>query len=128
MQDISEAVKRASGEQGTAVHGMLESILTAFMSKLEDTFGGQMRGINESMERSMGAMANVQASLQTLLQNIEKSNESTASQMSQKLEDAMKQASANQQLMTDQMREFVQEFRKLWQNNIPKLFLAVVHR
>lgn len=61
MQDIGEAVKRASGEQGTAVHGMLETVLTAFMSRLEDTFGGQMRGINESMERSMGAMANVQA-------------------------------------------------------------------
>lgn len=113
MQDIGEAVKRASGEQGSAVHGMLESMLAAFMSRLEDTFGGQMRGINESMDRSMAAMANVQASLQTLLQNIEKSNESATSRMSQRLEDAMKQAAANQQVMTDQMREFVQEFRKL---------------
>ena len=113
MQDIGEAVKRASGEQGSAVHGMLESVLTAFMSRLEDTFGGQMRGINESMERSMGAMANVQASLQKLLENIEKSTESATSQMSQTLEDAMRQAAANQQVMTDQMRGFVQEFRTL---------------
>ena len=113
MQDIGEAVKRASGEQGSAVHGMLESVLTAFMSRLEDTFGGQMRGINESMERSMGAMANVQASLQKLLENIEKSAESATSQMSQTLEDAMRQAAANQQVMTNQMREFVQEFRTL---------------
>ncbi|MDP1947377.1 MAG: anti-phage ZorAB system protein ZorA [Nitrospirota bacterium] len=113
MQDIGEAVKRASGEQGSAVHGMLESVLTAFMARLEDTFGGQMRGINESMERSMDAMANVQASLQRLLENIGKSTESATSQMSQTLEDAMKQAATNQQVMTDQMREFVQEFRKL---------------
>lgn len=113
MQDIGEAVKRASGEQGSAVHGMLESVLTAFMARLEDTFGGQMRGINESMERAMGEMANVQASLQKLLENIEKSTESATSQMSQKLEDAMRQAAANQQVITDQMREFIQEFRKL---------------
>lgn len=113
MQDIGEAVKRASGEQGTAVHGMLEDLMTAFMTQIQETFGGQMRGINESMERSMGAMANVQESLQALLQNIEKSTESATSQMSQTLEDAMKQAAANQQVMTDQMREFVQEFRKL---------------
>lgn len=33
--------------------------------------------------------------------------------MSGKLEDAMKQAAANQALLTDQMREFVTEFRKL---------------
>ncbi|HRB15131.1 MAG TPA: anti-phage ZorAB system protein ZorA [Nitrospira sp.] len=113
MQDIGEAVKRASGEQGSAVHGMLESVLVAFMSRLEDTFGGQMQSINESMERSMGAMASVQVSLQRLLENIEKSTENATLQMSQKLEDAMRQAAANQQLMTDQMREFVQEFRRL---------------
>jgi hypothetical protein len=89
MQDIGEAVKRVSGDQGSAVHGMLESVLTAFMSRLEDTFGGQIRGINESMERSLGAMANVQASLQTLLQNIEKSNQDAKTQMSQTLEGAI---------------------------------------
>lgn len=113
MQDIGEAVKRASGEQGSAVHGMLEELMSAFMAQIQDTFGGQMRGINESMERSMGAMADVQASLQALLQNIERSTASATSQMSQTLEDAMKQAAANQQVMTEQMREFVQEFRKL---------------
>lgn len=113
IQDIGEAVKRVSGEQGSAVHGLLESVLTAFMSKLEDTFGGQMRGINESMERSMNAMANVQVSLQKLLDSIEQSTETATSQMSQTLEEAMRQAAANQQVMTNQMREFVQDFRKL---------------
>lgn len=113
MQEIGAAVQRASGEQGTAVQGMLESVLTAFMAKIEDTFGGQMRGINESIERSMGAMANVQSSLQTLLQSIEKSTENATTQLSGALTEAMQQSAANQQAMTEQLREFVQEFRKL---------------
>lgn len=113
MEEIASGLDENRKDQGTAVHGLLETVLTAFMSRLEDTFGGQMRGINESMERSIGAMANVQVSLQKLLENIEKSTESAASHMSQKLEDALRQAAANQQVMTDQMREFVQEFRML---------------
>jgi hypothetical protein len=120
MQDIGDAVKLASGEQGTAVHGMMESVLTAFMSKLEDTFGGQMRGMNESLERSISAMANVQASLQALVQNIEVSNKNAAAGMAQTIEDAMKQAAANQQIMGEQMREFVQDFRKLVANEQDK--------
>ena len=83
------------------------------MAKLEDTFGGQMRGINEQMQRSMDSMAAVQASLQGLLVDIMKTNEHAANQMSGTLEEAMKKSADNQQLLTDQMREFVQDFRRL---------------
>jgi hypothetical protein len=92
---------------------MLETLLTGFMAKLEDTFGGQMRGINEQMQRSMDVMTSVQTSLQSLLTDIKATNEHASNQFSGKLEDAMKQAAENQQLLTDQMRQFVQDFRKL---------------
>lgn len=105
-----EVTTRGNGEQ---VRSMLETLLTGFMAKLEDTFGGQMRGINEQMQRSMDSMAAVQSSLQTLLADIKRTNEQAASQMSGTLEDAMKKAANNQQILTDQMREFVQDFRRL---------------
>jgi hypothetical protein len=108
--DAMEVTARGNGEQ---VNSMLETLLTGFMAKLEDTFGGQMRGINEQMQRSMDSMAAVQSSLQTLLADIKRTNEQAASQMSGTLEDAMKRAADNQQLLTDQMREFVQDFRRL---------------
>lgn len=108
--DAMEVTARGNGEQ---VNSMLETLLTGFMAKLEDTFGGQMRGINEQMQRSMDSMAAVQSSLQTLLADIKRTNEQAASQMSGTLEDAMKKAADNQQLLTDQMREFVQDFRRL---------------
>lgn len=108
--DAMEATSRGNGEQ---VNSMLETLLTGFMAKLEDTFGGQMRGINEQMQRSMDSMAAVQASLQGLLSDIRSTNEHAASQMSGTLEEAMKKAADNQQLLTEQMREFVQDFRNL---------------
>lgn len=113
MKRVSEAMEMTSRGNGDQVNSMLETLLTGFMAKLEDTFGGQMRGINEQMQRSMDSMAAVQSSLQTLLADIKQTNQQAASQMSGTLEDAMRKAADNQQLMTDQMREFVQEFRRL---------------
>lgn len=113
MKKFGEAMEANAKGNGQQVEGMLETLLTGFMAKLEDTFGGQMRGINEQMQRSMDVMTSVQASLQSLLTDIKATNEHASNQLSGKLEDAMKQAAENQQLLTDQMRQFVQDFRKL---------------
>lgn len=113
MRRVGEAMEVTTKGNGDQVNTMLETLLTGFMAKLEDTFGSQIRGINEQMQRSMDSMAAVQGSLQSLLADIKSTNEHAANQMSGTLEDAMKKAADNQQLLTDQMREFVQEFRKL---------------
>lgn len=113
MKRVGDAMEVTARGNGDQVNSMLETLLTGFMAKLEDTFGGQMRGINEQMQRSMDSMAAVQASLQGLLADIKRTNEQAATQMSGTLEDAMKRAADNQQLLTDQMREFVQDFRRL---------------
>lgn len=110
MKEVMEATSRGNGEQ---VNSMLESLLTGFMAKLEDTFGSQMRGINEQMKSSMDSMSTVQASLQGLLTDITLINEHAAKQMNGTLEETMRKAADNQQLLTDQMREFVQDFRNL---------------
>jgi hypothetical protein len=113
MKKVGEAIEATTRGNGQQVEGMLETLLTGFMAKLEDTFGGQMRGINEQMQRSMDVMTSVQTSLQSLLTDIKATNEHASNQMSGKLEDAMKKAADNQQFLTDQMRQFVQDFHKL---------------
>jgi hypothetical protein len=113
LKQMTSAMESSSKGNTQAVTGMLESVLTGFMAKLEDTFGGQMKGIHEQMDRSMGAMTTVQQALQKLVDDISRSNEQAASHMSGTLEDAIKQSAANQQLLTDQMRQFVEDFRKL---------------
>ena len=110
MTKVMEATSKGNSQ---AVSGMLETMLTGFMAKLEDTFGGQMRGIHEQIDRSAGAMMTVQQALQKLVEDINRSNEQATNRLSGTLEDAMKQSAANQQLLTDQMRQFVDEFRRL---------------
>jgi hypothetical protein len=113
MRKVGEAMELTVRGNGDQVGTMLQTLLTGFIAKLEDTFGGQMRGINEQMQKSMDAMAAVQASLQGLLADIKRTNEQATNQMSGTLEEAMKKAADNQQVLTDQMREFVQDFRRL---------------
>lgn len=113
LGEMTEAMRATSKGNSDAVSGMLESVLTGFMAKLEDTVGGQMRGIHEQMDRSMSAMTTVQQSLQKLVEDIDRSTEQAANRLSGTLEEAMKQSAVNQGLLTEQMREFVQDFRKL---------------
>jgi hypothetical protein len=113
MKRITEAMEASASGNTQAVNGMLEGLLTGFMAKLEDTFGGQMRGIREQMDQSMTAMSSVQTALQKLVEDINRASETATNRLSGTLEDAMKQSAANQQLLTDQMRTFVADFRKL---------------
>ena len=113
MQRVREVMENNVAGNTAQVHTMLETMLTGFMAKLEDTFGGQINGINEQMQRSMAAMGSVQTSLQALVQDIQKANENAATQMSDKLAAAMQTASDNQQQLTQQMTQFVSDFRSL---------------
>ncbi len=113
MQRVREVMENNAAGNTAQVNTMLETMLTGFMAKLEDTFGGQINGINEQMQRSMAAMGSVQTSLQALVQDIQKANENASTQMSDKLAAAMQTASDNQQLLTQQMTQFVSDFRSL---------------
>lgn len=113
MQRVREVMENNAAGNTAQVNTMLETMLTGFMAKLEDTFGGQINGINEQMQRSMAAMGSVQTSLQELVQDIQRANENAATQMSDKLAAAMKTASDNQQQLTQQMTQFVTDIRSL---------------
>lgn len=113
MQRVREVMENNAERNTAQVDSMLETMLTGFMAKLEDTFGGQINGINEQMQKSMAAMGSVQTSLQALVQDIQKANENAATQMSDKLAAAMQTASDNQQQLTQQMTQFVTDFRSL---------------
>ncbi len=113
MQRVREVMENNVAGNTAQVNTMLETMLTGFMAKLEDTFGGQINGINEQMQRSMAAMSSVQTSLQALVQDIQKANENAATQMSDKLAEAMQSASESQQQLTQQMTQFVTDFRSL---------------
>ncbi|WP_143749422.1 anti-phage ZorAB system protein ZorA [Caballeronia arvi] len=113
LQRMTDAMEHTSRGNGEAVSGLLESMLTGFMAKLEDTFGGQMRGVSEQIEHSLSAISAVQGSMQQLLGDIARTSTESSARVTGTLEEALKTAAANQETMTNQMREFVNEFRQL---------------
>lgn len=113
MQELMGIVDKASGQQGAAVQGMLENLLSAFMAKIEDTFGTQMHNINNALLQSMQSMASVQTSMERLVTDISNAGESAATKMSSKLEESMDRTANAQERMNEQMRDFVTEIRRL---------------
>jgi len=109
---MTEAMETSSNGNTQAVSGMLETMLSGSWPSWR-TLRRPDASIHEQMDRSMGAMTTVQQALQKLVEDINRSNEQAANRLSGTLEDAMKQSAANQQLLTDQMRQFVEDFRKL---------------
>ena len=113
LQQMTEVMKVQAQGNSEAVSNTLETLLTGFMAKLEDTFGSQIRGINDQMERSMLAMGSVQQSLSKLVDDINQSGERAQQRLTESLEQAMKQAAASQGVMTQQLQDFVASFRQL---------------
>lgn len=111
LEQMTQAMKSTSEGNSQAVNGMLNSALTGFMAQLKDTFGDQMLGIREQIDRSAGVMTNVQQALHKLVDDMNRSNEQATNRMSGTLEEAIKQSAANQQLLTGQMREFLHDFQ-----------------
>jgi hypothetical protein len=56
LEKIASSVQQVSGDQSTAVQELMTDVLTAFMTKLESTFGSQMNGMSEMMTQSVSAM------------------------------------------------------------------------
>lgn len=102
---LTDFQRDTSTQNGEQVSHLMESLLTGFMTKLEETFGDQM-------QRSSQILLSVQNSMQELLTSIEKTSDKASSQMQDVLVKAIESASKNQDEMTALMRQFVEEFRK----------------
>lgn len=113
MGELLKVVERASGSQGEAVSGLLENLLTAFMAKLDETFGQQIQSINIAIQRSSDSMLKVQEALGQLVNDISGAGQRAADEMSKKLEETMTNAAAAQSQMNQNLRDFIEELRGL---------------
>lgn len=111
LEQIANVVERASGQQGTAVQSMLNDLLASFMAKIEETFGGQMRGLNEMMESSVTSMREMQTEFSKLVSDMRQVGESNANDLSTKLTEIIQTAETKQSEMAKQMNELLTEVR-----------------
>lgn len=112
LEKIASSVQQVSGDQSSAVQELMTDVLTAFMTKLESTFGTQMNGMSEMMTQSVSAMKEMQLGFTQLITdmkvNSETSTKSLEIQMSKMIEDIHQKQNA----MSDQMNSMVEHLSK----------------
>lgn len=111
LDKIAGVVEVASGRQGDAVHGLLENLMTAFMAKLDETLGDQMKGLSAMMVESAASMREMQAGFQRLVTDLSQAGDSASKSMSDQLARMMAEAEARQARMTDALNRAVEQMQ-----------------
>lgn len=113
MEDIAVAVKSVGASQGDAVNKMLTDVLASFAARMEDIFGGQMRGMTDLLKETSEAMRSTAEKFGELATNIDSAGKGAVEAMGERLNHAITSMEARQQIMNRQMGEFVEQIRSM---------------
>ena len=108
LDKIAASVQQVSGDQGSAVQELITDVLTAFMSKLESTFGSQMTGMSEMMTQSVSAMREMQLGFSQLLTEMKTNSEASTKTLETQMSKMIEEIQQKQNLMSDQMNSMVE--------------------
>ena len=117
IERMSDAMNKTSDTNGDVVTRALNEALVTFSSKMEDVFGGQMKGMNDLLAQTMGAMQTAVGRFDQLAENLDSAGRNAADAMADKVEQALVSLEARQQVLNSQMGEFVSQIRELVQNS-----------
>lgn len=109
LDKIASSVQQVSGDQGSAVQELMTDVLTAFMSKLETTFGSQMTGMSEMMTQSVTAMREMQSGFSQLITDMQVSSESSTKALEHQMTKMMEDIQNKQNEMSVQMSDMVEQ-------------------
>lgn len=107
LKSIAGAVQQASGDQSSQVQGLLQDVLMAFMSKLENTFGQQFNGLSQMMGQSVGAMQSMQQGFNELLMKLESAGQASADHNAKATAQMLSDMQAGQNAMQASMNEML---------------------
>ena len=108
LEKIASSVQQVSGDQGSAVQELMTDVLTAFMTKLESTFGSQMTGMSEMMTQSVSAMKDMQLGFNQLITDMKVSSESSSKNLENQMSKMIEDIQQKQNAMSDQMNSMVE--------------------
>lgn len=112
METLANLVEKNTERDGKAVESMLSNILSAFMAKLEDTFGGQMSGLNAMMLETTNSMKAMQENFSQMLEHIGDAGKNAGEAMGEQLKEAMTMAELRQKEMNAQMEQFISALKE----------------
>lgn len=117
LEKIAGTVKTASGDQSASAVKMLNDIMVSFSQRLNDLFGGQIKGINELNEQTAKGMQDAVASLNALVGKLEESGRKTTDDMATQMAASFKAMEERQSSINSQTQEFVDQIRQLVQSS-----------
>ncbi len=107
LEAIAGAVQTASGDQSGQVQTLLQDVLTAFMSKLDSTFGQQFSGLHEMMGKSVMAMESMQAGFSALIQDMRTASEDSTQNSNDMISKLLTDMQAGQNAMQAGMNDLL---------------------
>lgn len=107
LEKIAGAVQTASGDQSGMVQNMLQDVLTAFMAKLDTTFGQQFTNLNDMMGHTVGAIQTMQSGFSTLLQDMRQVSDDSRQGSAQLIEQLLSEMKSGQQAMQAGMNDML---------------------
>jgi hypothetical protein len=113
MEEITDAVKKVSGNQGDAINKLLTDVLASFSAQMQDMFGGQMRGMADLLKQASESMKESALQFGQLASNMDAAGTNTVDAMGDKLAKALDAMDARQSAMNARMGEFVEQIRNL---------------
>ncbi|EFA5471811.1 TPA: anti-phage defense ZorAB system ZorA [Escherichia coli] len=107
LDKIAGAVQTASGDQRSMVQNMLQDVLTAFMAKLDTTFGQQFTNLNEMMRQTVGAIQTMQTGFSALLQDMRQVSDDSRQGSAQLIEQLLSEMKSGQQALQAGMNDML---------------------
>lgn len=107
LEQIAGAVQSASGEQSGQVQNLLTDVLTAFMSKLESTFGQQFNGLHEMLGQSVAAMQSMQQGFNGLVEDMRSAGQASSENSAKLIAQLLTDMQAGQNSMQAGMNEML---------------------
>lgn len=109
LDKIASSVQQVSGDNSSAVQDLMTDVLTAFMAKLESTFGTQMHGMSEMMTQSVLAMKEMQSGFNQLITDMKLNNESSTKALEIQMTKMIEDIQHKQTAMSEQMNSMVDQ-------------------
>lgn len=101
LQKIADTVSMASRDQSDSAGRMIENLMTAFMSKMQDTMGGQMGELSGMMRQSAEAVTRVEQSLRALVDDMQQASRSSSEGIQSAMQDLLASLSAHEKQQSE---------------------------
>jgi ABC-type transporter Mla subunit MlaD len=113
IQRISAAVEHVGSNQGEAVNKLLTDVLASFTAQMRDMFGGQLQGMTDVLQFTTSSVNKVATQFDQISESLQQAGKGAADAMADRLNELIASLEARQQVMNQQMGEFVDQIRSL---------------